>query len=141
MSELILSSNTLTETRHILNNAFSGEAVFNTVTSTSVNHPFKVITNKWDCAKSSNAVLTMTSNVELVLANFRDGIRGTLIVNQDNTGGWFLKIAEYDAPNFFENGAKNINIDPSAVSTLSFYYTTSIIGSGAFYWEINTNYI
>ena len=93
----------------------------------------------WDVSgTSTNYEVTLTGNTTLLLTNVRNGDYGTLIVNQDATGGRTLGFDGAFGPHYVVNGgggSLTLTATGNARDIISFTYN----GTAA-YWTVGNDY-
>jgi hypothetical protein len=145
MSELIPKSYNVEQARIAINNAFSGQATFNSVTAVNISSNFTNLVDDatiiWDMANGSNAFVTITNNRTLQISGAINGCRGTLFVQQGGIGGKTLTLGGFSATHVVKDGgagAVSLSTALGAIDKLSFFCK---VGFGqTFYWKVEKNF-
>ena len=130
--ELIPSGYTYDQGRIALNNAFSGNTVFQTLVDAA--------TIMWGCDISSNAFVTIAGNRALSITGLTDGACGSLVVKQDAVGGRAISFSATPGTHKVINsggGSVLLSSSGGTEDILSFIYRNS---SATLYWNIGYNY-
>ena len=90
----------------------------------------------WDLEESTNYKAVLTGNVTLDIVNAQNGMYGTIILQQDATGGREITLGA-GTHRVVGGGAGIINLtsNPNAIDILSFTYDGS-----TFYWTFGNDY-
>ena len=86
----------------------------------------------WDVDLGHNAELLLTTNANISIINVNEGDKGTLIVNQDDTGNKILRLPARS----YKNDNWTLSTSANNRDILSFSYTNS-----NYYWDINKAYV